>query len=115
MINTAVYEKLIEIARSRQTISYGELGQVADVSLDTDEGMKNLGFMLDGIADQELAAGRPLLAIVVVSGKTGMPGAGLFKYARRKGIQKADDVTFFATELNRVYAHWAPAKLSGRT
>ncbi len=110
MVNSAVYEKLIEVAKSRQTISYNELGQVADMSLESSDDMKSLGFLLDAIADQELAAGRPLLAIVVVSGKTGMPGGGLFKYARRKGIQKTDDVTFLATELNRVYAHWAAPK-----
>jgi len=110
MVNPAVYEKLIEVAKARQTISYRELGQVADLSLDTDDDIRGLGVILDRIADQELAAGRPLLAIVVVSGKTGTPGGGLFKYARRKGIQKADDVTFFATELNRVYAHWAAPK-----
>ena len=57
-------------------------------------------------ADQEIAAGRPLLAAVVVSEKTGMPGAGLFKYARRNGLQKTDDVTFFVSELKRVYDYW---------
>lgn len=107
MLNVAVYDRLVQTAKARKTVSYGELGKVADVSLDTDDGTKTLGLMLDVIADQEVNAGRPLLAVVVVSEKTNMPGAGLFKYAKRKRLQKGDDLTFFATELNRVYAYWA--------
>ena len=110
MVNATVYEKLTEVAKGRKTISYGDLGQAADISLDNDEGMKQLGFILDEIADQEIAAGRPLLAVVVVREDNNQPGAGLFKYARRKGLQKSDDLTFFVTELNRVYAYWAASK-----
>jgi hypothetical protein len=107
MVNAAVYEKLIEVARSRKTISYGELGRVADQTIESDDDIKQLGFLLDEIADQEVAAGRPLLAVVVVSEKTNMPGGGLFKYAKRKKLQKTDDMTFFVTELKRVYDHWS--------
>ena len=39
---------------------------------------------------------------IVVSGRTNMPGEGLFKYAKRKKLQKGDDLTFIAMELNRV-------------
>jgi hypothetical protein len=109
MVNATVYEKLIQIAKARKTIAYGELAMVADVLVEGDDDMKSVGFILDAIADQELAAGRPLLPIVVVSGKTNMPGGGLFKYAKRKKLQKVDDLTFFATELNRVYDYWAQA------
>ena len=62
-------------------------------------------YMLGKIA----AAGRPLLPIVVVRGDNNMPGGGLFKYAKRKKLQKGDDLTFFATELRRVYDYWAAA------
>jgi hypothetical protein len=109
MVNAAVYEKLIEVAQARKTITYGELGRLADLTLDNDEDMKELGFILDEIADQDVAAGRPLLPAVVVR-EDNKAGAGLFKYARRKGLQKCDDLTFFVTELNRVYAFWAAAK-----
>ena len=86
---------------------------MADVSVDTDDDVQGLGFILDEIADQERAAGRPFLPCVVVSGKTGYPGGGLFKYAIRKGLQpkKMDNMTFWATELNRVYDYWATAEL----
>ena len=87
------------------------MANAADVTLDTDDDTKALGFILDEIADAEIAAGRPFLPVVVVSGKTGSPGAGLFKYAKRKRIQKGDDMTFFVTELKRVYDYWATAEL----
>ncbi len=115
MINAAVYEKLIEVAKSRGTITFADVGRVADMSLDGDGDIKALGFVLDEIADQETAAGRPLLPVLVAHGTNNMPGAGLFEYARRKGLQKTDDLTFFATERNRVYAHWAPVRPPGRT
>lgn len=109
MVNAGVRAKLIEVAKAKKTISYSELGQAGDLSLDGNDDMKGLGFALDEIADAEIAAGRPFLPVVVVSGKTGFPGAGLFKYAKRKKIYKGDDVTFFATELKRVYEFWATA------
>lgn len=112
MVNDAVYNKLVQVAKARKTIAYGELAMVADVMVEDEGGddFRSVGFILDAIADQEVAAGRPLLPIVVVSGKTNMPGGGLFKYAKRKKIQKGDDVTFFATELRRVYDYWAQQK-----
>jgi hypothetical protein len=108
-MNAAVYEKLVQVAKARTTVTYGELAKVADLSLDGDDAMKSLGFLLDEIADQEIAAGRPLLPVVLVR-ENNMPGAGLFKYARRKRLQKTDDLTFFATELKRVYEYWATAE-----
>jgi hypothetical protein len=110
MTNEAVYQKLVQVAKARKSIAYGELAQTADVSIDGDDAMKVIGDILDAIADQEVAAGRPLLPIVVVSGKTNMPGGGLFKYAKRKKLQKGDDLTFFATELRRVYDFWEKAE-----
>jgi hypothetical protein len=111
MAHPAVFARLVQVAKARKTISYSDLGTVADVSLDSDDDLTTLGHILDEIADQERAAGRPLLPCLVVSGKTGMPGGGLFKYAVRKGLQpkKMDNVTFWATELNRVYDYWAMA------
>src|SRR4051794_34117565 len=100
MINAAVYAKLVQVAKEQKTITYGQLASVADVTIEARDELKTVGFILDAIAAQEFAAGRPLLPIVVVSGTTNMPGGGLFKYAKRKKLQKTDDITFFATELN---------------
>src|SRR5262249_51993210 len=111
MVNAAVYEKLVQVAKARTTITYTALASVADITLagSGDDEMKTLGFVLDEIADQEIAAGRPLLPAVVVKKSDNMPGAGLFIYARKKGLQKkkTDNLTFFAEELKRVYAYWS--------
>ena len=107
MVNPAVYEKLIEVAKAKKTIAYEELAQAADLGLEIEDDMQSLGEMLDAIADQEIAAGRPLLPIVVVQAMGNKPGGGLFKYARQKGIQKTDNLTFFVSELRRVYDYWS--------
>lgn len=110
MVNQAVFERLVQVARSRQTINYHDLASIADLTLDqAGDEIKTLGSILDEIAEADVAAGRPLLAAVVVRGDTNMPGSGLFKFARRRGLQKSDDITFFATELKRVHDYWSKA------
>lgn len=111
-MNDAVYEKLVEVAKARATITFPALGEATGMKVDSRNALMALGFVLDEIADHEVAAGRPLLPVVVVQEGTNMPGAGLFKYARKKKLQKTDDLTFFATELKRVYEHWGTAKAS---
>lgn len=106
-MNAALYAKLIETAKARKTIPITELARAADLPTDAEGDTKAVGLLLDEIADFELSEGRPLLPVVIVRKETNTPGAGLFRYARRKGLQKTDDLTFFATELNRVYSFWA--------
>jgi hypothetical protein len=106
MVNPVVYGKLVQVAKARQTITFRELGQVADMLLDSSDDTKMLGLVLDHIADQEVREGRPLLPVLVVNESNNMPGAGLFKYAKRRKLQKGDDLTFFASELKRVHDYW---------
>jgi hypothetical protein len=113
MVNAPVYEKLVQVAKARKTIPYGDLAKVADVLVESSDDMKILGLILDQIADQEVAEGRPLLPVVVVGEASNMPGAGLYRYAKRKGLQKTDDLTFFAAELKRVHDYWALARKKG--
>lgn len=108
-MNAAVYDKLIEVAKARKTIAYGDLATAANLTIGDDGARKSIGFMLDEIAEHELAAGRPLLPIVVIREDNNMPSSGLFRFARAKKLQKSADITFFATELKRVYDYWANA------
>jgi len=110
MVNATVYTKLIKVAKARKTIPVGELAKTADILVERSDDMKILGLILDQIADQEVTEGRPLLPVVVVRETDNMPSARLFEYAKRKGLQKTDDLTFFAAELKRVHDHWAQAK-----
>ena len=114
MVNTAVFEKLVQVAKAKSTIQFIELGRIADMTLDSDEAIAALGHILDEIAEEDVKAGRPLLAVLVVHGTRNMPGVGLFKFAKKKKLQKSDDLTFFATELKRGYDYWANAEPPGR-
>jgi hypothetical protein len=112
MINATVYAALVRAAKERRTVSYADLCKVADLSADSADDVKILGLILAAIADHEAEAGRPLLPAVVVSDGPNVPASGLFRYAQRHGLQGAADPAYLATELSRVYAHWAPAKPS---
>ena len=112
IVNTAIYDKLVEVAKARKTVTYEELGRLADISFETEVGVKILGLALDIIADQERGEGRPLLTIVA-NAANHRPDARLFEYARRTNVQQTDDLTFFATELQRVYDYWATANGAG--
>ena len=90
------------VAKAKGTVQFVELATVADMPLDGDEDVAALGRVLDEIAEQEVAAGRPLLPVLVVHGTRNMPGAGLFKFAKKNKLQKGDDLTFFATEMAQV-------------
>ncbi len=57
MNHAALYARLARVAKARKTILYTELGAMADVSLDADDDVKSLGFILDAVADQERAVG----------------------------------------------------------
>jgi hypothetical protein len=107
VLNEAVFQKLVQVAKAKSTIQFVELGKVADMVLDNDEDIAALGHILDAIAEQDVAAGRPLLPALVVHGNRNMPGVGFFRFAKKKKLQKSDDLTFFASELKRVYDYWA--------
>jgi hypothetical protein len=108
-MNDVIYQKLIGIAQAGKLISYSELACVPGLDMGRKEEMEELGRALDEIAIHEIAAGRPLLPIVVIRDDTKMPGRGLFKFARARGLLKIpDDLAFFSTELKRVYEVWKP-------
>ena len=106
MVNTTVYRKLVEIAKARGTVQFTELARLADMPLEAEGDVAAMGRILDEIAEADVAAGRPLLAVLVVHGDRNMPGAGLFRFAKKKKLQKGDDLTFFVTEMARVHEYW---------
>jgi hypothetical protein len=113
MLNRIVFEKLVEVAKSKATIKFTDLARLADMPLDAEGDVAAMGRILDEIAEADVAAGRPLLAVLVVHDTRNMPGAGLFRFARKNKLQKSDDLTFFATELAKVHAHWAKTDPQG--
>jgi len=108
MVNPIVYRRLVQVAKARGTVTLADLGTAADLLPGRADDAKILLLILDHVAEHEAAEGRPLLPAVVVREDGDPPGLGLAAYARRKGLG-TDDPGYFAAELERVYAHWAPA------
>jgi hypothetical protein len=94
----AIIATLSQCARQRQTIFYGELGQKVDVP---PRGPWKP--VLDDIAREETANGRPDVTFLIINKQTGFPGQIGFKPAKpptREQRQIADDA------IPKVFAHY---------
>lgn len=112
-MNEILYARLTEAAKEKKFLSYSDLSAAIQLSLTDAAGVNALNVMLEEIAEHELAHGHPLLVAIIVNENTNMPGAGLFSYAKRKGLMKPkdkDNMTFFVTEAKKVHDFWATEK-----
>jgi hypothetical protein len=99
--SAALTSTLRTVARSGRSITEKTVAPIARI----DE--TELGPVLAAINRMEDAAGRPLLAAVVV-GTNGLPGAAFFTSARELGLDVGtDDRTVWERELQRVHSYWA--------
>ncbi len=109
-MNDIIHARLIQAAKAKGFVSYADLSAAISLSLTDAAGLNSLNEILEEIADHEIANGRPLLAAIIVNENTNMPGAGLFAYAKRKGLMKPKDkdtLAFFLAEAKRVHEYWA--------
>jgi hypothetical protein len=86
---SAIIAALSQCARQRRTIFYGELGQQVDVPA-----RGPWKAVLDEIAREETANGRPDITFLVINKQTGFPGQIGFKPAKpptREQRKIADD------------------------
>ena len=91
-------QRLIQVARRRETVTYGELCPSAP---------RAIGRKLDQIGSVELAEGRPLLTAAVVTKETGKSGAGFFALARAWGRFDGNNWdAFWRQELQAVWDYW---------
>ena len=100
-----VREKLIAVAKHRDTVFYSGVARLADLPVRS----RSLFQLLDEISTHEHEAGRPLLTAVVVRKEDGMSGQGFFKLATRLGHHREgeDRKRYWIWERDRVYAEWA--------
>lgn len=99
-------ERLRDVARAGETITYEELGRNIGLEMETLAERTHLTHMLTEVARREHDAGRPLLTAVVVSDK-GTPGYEFYSVADEVGYNVGSyDVPFFEQELERVYEYW---------
>ena len=106
-INEALYQKLVEAAKNRQTITYGEVASMVNMNTSSPAHRSMIGWMLGEISKQEVKEGRPMLSVLVVLPETGIPDVDSFALASELGLHKSgDDQGFFEGELERVFAYW---------
>lgn len=102
-------ERLQEVARAGETITYENLGQDIGLEMETLAERTQLTHMLTEVARREHESGRPLLTAVVVN-DTGTPGYEFYSVADDVGYNVGSyDVPFFKEELERVYNYWQDA------
>lgn len=108
-----IREKLIQIARFQDLISYDDLNKQLNLGLDfTLPPDRNLiGHWLDEISEYEVRAGRHMLSAVVVHKEGegfGDPGKGFYECARELGVYKGgDDIGFWAKEVEWLHDYWS--------
>ncbi len=103
-MHEAIYEKLKEVARAKQTITYDDIGRVARLGGHDPQ----LWQMLDEINRHEHQQGRPMLSAVVIVQADKLPGGGFFKLARELGVYRGEnDSAFFGYELCKVHSYWS--------
>lgn len=107
-----IYDILRRRAKAEKTITYGELCAEVGLPLDGDHDSNKVAGYLAGISNYEHEHGRPLLSVVVVNKREGMPGNGFFELAKSLGRQRGKDDEFFIAEIKWAYAYWKNADLS---
>jgi hypothetical protein len=93
-----IYERLKEVAREGETITYDEIAPLADLDMRQPADRFETSRILTEICLSEHEEGRPMLCAVAVRRDTGRPGQGFFKLARLLDIypdHEADDRAFF--------------------
>lgn len=96
---------LIERARQRQTITYGELCEAIKTIHFRPDGY-GLAGMLREISNEDVAAGRGYLATLVVRKSSGRPGPGYFKGMLARGMDSEALEQFWQEEFARTCRDW---------
>lgn len=78
---------LVQCARDRQTITYGELAERIRAARIEPHSYGMVGLLTE-IAREDTAAGRPVLVTLVVRQSDGLPGPGYFREALEHGADR---------------------------
>jgi hypothetical protein len=110
---TEAREILVETARRRGMITYGELAsRMTTIAVEPHDQV--LWEIIGDVAWDEEAAGRGLLSVVVVHKHGDMePGGGFFDLAKHYKRPFRDRTSCFVEELKRVHAVWS-VKMAGK-
>lgn len=94
-------------AQDRGMITYSDLAaQIRSIALDYHD--FRLNALLGEISQEEDAAGRGMMSVIVVHKLGDMqPGEGFFELASQLGRDTSDILRCWIEELHRVHAHWS--------
>lgn len=96
---------LIDCARQRQTITYGELSARMQ-TIHIPAHSYAMSGMLREIIDVDHRDERGILATLVVRKSDGRPGPGYFKSAIDRGLSDDDLEAYWQSEFNKVCNYW---------
>lgn len=104
-----IYSELINAARYRGTLTYQEIAKIVGLPSRGSHMGHEIGFLIGGISENEVAHGRPMLSAIAV-GVSGEPGEGFYSWAERlKGIKLDTPEAqrqFWRQEKEAVYETW---------
>lgn len=93
-------------ARARDLVFYSQL--VARISaIEMGPRDPRVGKMLREVSEDEVAAGRGMLSVLVVRKSDSMPGKNFFTLASELGRDARDEMACWMRELQRVYSEHA--------
>ncbi|WP_163329421.1 hypothetical protein GFV12_08515 (plasmid) [Desulfurobacterium thermolithotrophum] len=103
-----IYNTLIYLAISRQSVSYGELARIVNERLGEDilptQGSwlgRSFGEILGAISIYEFSVGRPLLSVLIYNATTKRPGDGFTRLVNALGFKIKE-----SCEKERVFIAW---------
>lgn len=104
---------LSEIARTRTTITYGDLVTRASGRRISPRSAA-LAALLGDVCSVEDAERGTMLGSVVVRADSGIPGEGYFRHAAELGRDVSDPDAFWRAEVTRVWDVWEAEGADGR-
>ena len=105
VVRAAMRVELIELAKQKRIVTYGELALLLPVYIHP--GSYAFTRLLSQVCAAEEAAGHGLLCALVVAKSTGIPGAGFFRGAAERGYDSSNPDQYWRDELDRLFAYWA--------
>ena len=111
MEHQAVYERLVQAARAREFVHYGELAKMLSIDMDNPHFGAQVGKVLGRISEDEVASGRPMISAIVVSKDNMLPGSGFFKLGQElhRVEPGEDEIGFAIRQIKRVHEYWSTA------
>lgn len=110
MLAHRIRAHLCEIARTTQPITYQAFAKRLELS--PPNTINQLTVALEQLIDEDVAAGQPFIAALVISkARAGLPGRGFFEYTKEIGlfdgnVSGPDAFVFHEAELKRAVEFW---------